>query len=370
MPHIHTEAGQHDMTVSAYIVRKSDNGEWLCLVHMHRKIGRLMQAGGHIELSDTPWASVAHELKEEIGYTFSELQVAQPFDEMPIIQTAIIHPLPIVMNTHSVMDGHYHSDHCYVFVANDEPVGSPAAGESKDLRWLTLNELEKLVADGKAMKDTGVLYRYFIDVLPKCTLYPAQNFSVEEPVDNGRAQMARFYFTRHGESEANVNKVFAGWTDSPLTKKGRDDARVEAERLRSEGYVFDLILSSPLVRAYDTAKVIAETLGYPVNKIVKLEELKERNAGAYEGNPSGSLDGIKGDDPIGEKGGESRPQFEARVIDAFGRIRNVSIGHKKVLIVAHAGWYKMALALIEHKDTAEFFELPTPANNEIIDFPL
>ena len=68
MPHIHTEPDQHDMTVSAYIVR-TDSAEPLCLVHMHRKIGKLAQIGGHIELNETPWQSIAHELEEESGYT-------------------------------------------------------------------------------------------------------------------------------------------------------------------------------------------------------------------------------------------------------------------------------------------------------------
>jgi len=49
MSHIHTQPGQHDMTVSAFIVRQVD-GEWKCLVHLHKKAGKLMQVGGHVEL--------------------------------------------------------------------------------------------------------------------------------------------------------------------------------------------------------------------------------------------------------------------------------------------------------------------------------
>lgn len=74
MPHIHTQPNQHDMTVSAYIVRK-ENDEWKYLVHFHKKIEVLMQIGGHIELDETPWQTVAHELEEESGYTPYELTV-------------------------------------------------------------------------------------------------------------------------------------------------------------------------------------------------------------------------------------------------------------------------------------------------------
>lgn len=45
MPHINVKPGQRDITVSTYIVRL-ERGEPLCLVHMHRKVGKLMQAGG------------------------------------------------------------------------------------------------------------------------------------------------------------------------------------------------------------------------------------------------------------------------------------------------------------------------------------
>ncbi len=61
MPHLHTAPNQHDMTVSIYIIHRVGD-EWRCLVHMHRKLGFLMQVGGHIELDETPWQSVEHEL--------------------------------------------------------------------------------------------------------------------------------------------------------------------------------------------------------------------------------------------------------------------------------------------------------------------
>lgn len=61
MPHIHTKPDQHDMTASAYILRQ-ENGVWKCLVHFHKKVEKLMQVGGHIELNETPWQTITHEL--------------------------------------------------------------------------------------------------------------------------------------------------------------------------------------------------------------------------------------------------------------------------------------------------------------------
>ena len=111
MPHIHTQDGQHDITVSAYIVRMQDD-EPLVLVHMHRKLGKLMQAGGHIELAETPWAALAHELAEETGYQLNELSVLQPTKQLPTLEHAVIHPVPLLVNTHRVNAEHYHSDLC------------------------------------------------------------------------------------------------------------------------------------------------------------------------------------------------------------------------------------------------------------------
>jgi 8-oxo-dGTP pyrophosphatase MutT (NUDIX family) len=76
MAHIHTEPNQHDFTASAFIVR-DDMDEPRVLLHMHRKLGRLLQPGGHIELHEHPWDSIAHELQEETGYMLADVEVLQ-----------------------------------------------------------------------------------------------------------------------------------------------------------------------------------------------------------------------------------------------------------------------------------------------------
>lgn len=183
--------------------------------------------------------------------------------------------------------------------------------------------------------------------------------------------MTKYYFTRHGESQANVDQVFAGWMDSPLTEKGKLEALEEARRLAAEGLRFDLIISSPLSRAYDTAKIIAESLGHPAKSIVIVDELKERNMGAYEGVPKNSLqDQPNNSDIMAEAGGETRAEFAARVEQSFGLVRAVSVNSVNVLIVSHAGWHKMAVTVLEHKDIEIFHTLPSPENNKVVEFKL
>ena len=180
MPHIHTEPGQHDITVSAYIVR-TDEEEPLCLVHMHRKIGKLMQIGGHIELTETPWQSLAHELVEESGYSLDELQVVQHTADRVMEVASINHPTPFCVNTHSVGNGHFHSDLCYGFVANAPAKNAPAEGESADIRWLTISEMEAAVQKNEALEDMMQIYKYLVRHLGTYALVAATDFSLEKP---------------------------------------------------------------------------------------------------------------------------------------------------------------------------------------------
>ena len=183
--------------------------------------------------------------------------------------------------------------------------------------------------------------------------------------------MTDYFFTRHGESQANVDQIFAGWMDSPLTEKGRIEAEAEGKRLAKEGMSFDVIISSPLSRAHDTAMLVAKAVGYPVDAIVLLDELKERGAGKYEGMPTSSLDNqLEDSDPIAAAGGESFEEFAKRVSSALDVMRSKSAGHGSVLIVAHAGWYKMATTLLEQTDITQFFMRPSPQNNSVIRFAL
>ncbi|MEO6761106.1 MAG: NUDIX domain-containing protein [Candidatus Saccharimonadales bacterium] len=180
MPHIHTEPNQHDMTISAYILLLDDN-VWKCLVHFHRKIEVLMQIGGHIELTETPWQAMAHELKEESGYSLAELMVLQHTADRVVEAGNIQHPTPFMVNTHNAGNDHYHSDSCYGFVAKERPKGVVSNGESIDLRWLTIDQLSGLVSKGEALEDVRNIYRFLLEHLGTYARVPAIGFSLEKP---------------------------------------------------------------------------------------------------------------------------------------------------------------------------------------------
>jgi broad specificity phosphatase PhoE len=89
-----------------------------------------------------------------------------------------------------------------------------------------------------------------------------------------------YVFLRHGESIGNAQSRWQGQSDYELTEKGRAQARALAARWKSEKVKFDLILASPLVRAKETAEIIASGVGAPV-EIDRI--LLERHIGEIEG---------------------------------------------------------------------------------------
>ena len=183
VPHIHTAPGQHDLTCSAYIVR-TDLGEPRVLVHRHKKLGRLMQIGGHVELCETPWSALAHEIPEESGYDLDQLRVLQVLALPLDTHGSVRHPTPFLVNTHRLPGDHLHTDLCYAFVTDQPPRHGVGEGESQTLSWPTREELLAQVGPGGALVDVAVAYEVVLDqILPVAVAMPATDFSREDPTD-------------------------------------------------------------------------------------------------------------------------------------------------------------------------------------------
>ncbi len=100
--------------------------------------------------------------------------------------------------------------------------------------------------------------------------------------------MKQLYFVRHGESELNARHVFAGQTDTPLSGLGREQA--QAAGIHAKLLHFDVIVSSPLKRALETAQLIAKEIAYPLDNIRENDIFKERSLGALEGQSWDEVD--------------------------------------------------------------------------------
>ncbi len=164
MAHIHTEQNQHDVTVSAWIFR--DNGSELeVFVHLHRKIKKYMEVGGHMELDETPWQTIARELMEEAGYSLNNLEIYQPSYMPTALTKVLVHPSPTLVVTYQPVPGHYHTDMAYAFHEISEPGSKPRESESQELSWMTLAELNEGVLQRTVLSDVGDIYLVLKDAI-------------------------------------------------------------------------------------------------------------------------------------------------------------------------------------------------------------
>jgi len=140
--------------------------------------------------------------------------------------------------------------------------------------------------------------------------------------------MKKLYFVRHGQSELNAADLGAGHTETPLTTEGIKQA--ERAALKAKNLGIDFIVSSPLSRAQDTAKIIAKEIGYPVKDIHINELLIERYFGTLEGQPRmhnenfdfDTVEGIEKTEDLLKRGRHALDYLE-------------SLPYDKVLVVAH-----------------------------------
>lgn len=91
-------------------------------------------------------------------------------------------------------------------------------------------------------------------------------------------------FARHGQTAPNRDGLVLGRADPPLTEEGHRQAALLGAALGGEPV--QAIVSSPLVRARQTADVISAACGVPVTVDDRLVEI---DWGAWEGRPAGSL---------------------------------------------------------------------------------
>jgi len=172
------------------------------------------------------------------------------------------------------------------------------------------------------------------------------------------------FFIRHGESEANVQKYFAGQKDVPLTDFGIQQAEKEAQRLAGLNESFDVIITSELSRAYDTAMPIAKAIHYPVESILRMKQLNERSGGKYEGQTLDIFFALSEEEQV-NGGAESFKQLGERATALLNFIATNYPG-KKVLLVSHATFGEMLQAIIKFNDYTKILDGEKIPNAETI----
>jgi uncharacterized phosphatase len=176
----------------------------------------------------------------------------------------------------------------------------------------------------------------------------------------------KFYFVRHGQSEANAARLIAD--DTPkLTELGRQQAVETAKKLADKN--ISKILCSPLVRAKETAEIIATELGMNESDIKVLLDLRERRVGECEGKPK-DMESEMYITLDTERGFESQAALIERLLRALEDIKDtIKKTDGAVIVVGHvtAGYYLMQLAK-GYRKLAEFeayFHTPNAGYAEV-----
>lgn len=141
----------------------------------------------------------------------------------------------------------------------------------------------------------------------------------------------KLYVVRHGQTVNNKLRKVSGKTETILTNKGIEEARQTKEKLKDVN--FDLVFSSPLIRAKDTAKEITD------NDIIIDQRLIERDYGLNEEmlientNPKELWDyNLNYNDHQGETVQEILNRVNLLILDLKNKYPD-----KTILLVTHSG---------------------------------
>ena len=159
--------------------------------------------------------------------------------------------------------------------------------------------------------------------------------------------MSKIFLVRHGQDTDNAAGILNGRRDTELTELGREQARNVAEKLRDNNV--EIIYTSPLKRAYETARIIATELG--IDEVIADEHLIEREFGVLTGKPVSDIskytDKILPTDRVNYflevEGAEDFPTLLLRGRKILNEIRQRH-PDKNVLIVTHGDIGKMIRA--------------------------
>lgn len=181
--------------------------------------------------------------------------------------------------------------------------------------------------------------------------------------------MTTLLLVRHGESEANRLKFFAGNTDVSLDEKGIEQAKRTGKYI-FENYKVDVFLSSDLNRAFTTASLISQYFGA---EVTKNKNLREIFAGLWEGKSFDFLQKEYSEDysrwrnDIGTAvctGGESVKELSERIQAELLRIAEEN-PDKTVLIATHATPIRAMMCLLNGKNLSAMKDIPWVSNASV-----
>ena len=186
---------------------------------------------------------------------------------------------------------------------------------------------------------------------------------------------ASLVLVRHGQSEWNEKNLFTGWKDPGLTAKGVEEAKTAGIQLRTEGFQFDVMFTSDLLRAQKTGEIILKELGVTNLPVVKNQALNERDYGDLSGLNKDEAREKWGDEQVHiwrrsfdtpPPGGESLKGTAERVLPYFKKeILPQLLEGKNILIAAHGNSLRSLVMELDHLTKEEVVKLEIATGDPI-----
>ena len=183
-----------------------------------------------------------------------------------------------------------------------------------------------------------------------------------------------YYLVRHGEIESNIRKVYAGWSDERLTKRGARQAEKAGEVLTGKGIVG--LYCSPLRRAVQTAEIIGQAIGrVPVAD----ENFKEMGLGPWEGLSEDEIEKRFPEEwrvwntrpaDLRLDGRETLKELQERVLEGLQKISTDYADYvdysetRRLVVVTHVALIRVLLLYVEGRDLNEYKKVPV-ANGKV-----
>ena len=206
---------------------------------------------------------------------------------------------------------------------------------------------------------------------------------------------------RHGESTWNLENRFSGWTDVPLTASGREEATSAGLLMAGEGLAFDIVHTSLLRRAINTANLALDGMDLHWLPVCRSWRLNERHYGGLQGLNKKETAALHGADqvfqwrrsyavppPALEKDDPRHPRFDRRYGDVAagdlpasecladvvaravpywraGIMPDLSAG-RRVLVVAHGNSIRALLKYLKQIGDDEITRLNIPTGIPLV----
>jgi broad specificity phosphatase PhoE len=172
---------------------------------------------------------------------------------------------------------------------------------------------------------------------------------------------------RHGETDWNRDGRWQGHANTSLNERGREQARELADGLTEQ---IDVIYSSDLARARETAEIVARPLGLEVEIDARL---RERGFGSWEGLTHPEVEERDGEALARWRVGEGHGADDAEPYDAFAErmrrfLEDVLVRHpdERVLVITHGGSIRVIHALARGLDYVRDRRLIPPVENCVV----